>query len=226
LFLSAIAFGVAVTGMHYASMAGMTIDMTSTPDHVMRPLISTSTVMITIVILAFIISATFLLYLIPDAASRPVAVVSSLVKAEFSAVPEANGTAPPSTQADSLTHSKVPIETDGAVRMLPAASICAIQATTHYTLVYDGEREYFSPWSISEAETRLKALGFMRVHRSHLVAIDKVQVLRRSGDGGLIEAGHPTPRLIPVSRSNFAELKARLGLHKFKPEIVESPAEG
>jgi hypothetical protein len=89
---------------------------------------------------------------------------------------------------------------------------CAIQATTHYTLIYDGRREHFSPWSITEAEERLDKGDFMRVHRSHLIAIDKVKALRKSGDGAVVEVGS-LPRIVPVSRNHYAELKSRLGLH-------------
>lgn len=51
-----------------------------------------------------------------------------------------------------------------------------------------------------------------RVHRSHLIAIDKVRALRKSGDGAVVEVGS-LPRIVPVSRNHYAELKSRLGLH-------------
>ncbi len=107
----------------------------------------------------------------------------------------------------------VPVESEGATKLIPAGEICAIQATTHYTLIYDGRHEYFSPWSITEAESRLDMDRFMRVHRSHLVAIDKVKALRKSGDGAVVEVGAPAARFVPVSRNHYAELKSRLGLH-------------
>jgi DNA-binding LytR/AlgR family response regulator len=54
----------------------------------------------------------------------------------------------------------------------------------------------------------------MRIHRSHLVAIDKVRSLRKSGDGAVVEVGEPTIRVIPVSRNHYAALKSRLGLRR------------
>jgi diguanylate cyclase len=197
---SALVFGLAVSGMHYTAMLGMTIEPKSPEHHAIGPLASSGVMTITVALLAFVISAAFLLSLIPESRRTEPAAVEQTEAANVL------GNAKP---AASLT---IPTETDGAVRLLPSASICAIQATTHYTLVYDGNHEHFSPWSISEAETRLASQGFMRVHRSHLVAVDKVRALRRSGDGGLVEIGSPIPRLVPVSRSHYAELKARLGL--------------
>jgi NO-binding membrane sensor protein with MHYT domain len=209
LALSAIVFGLAVSGMHYTAMAGMTLKPAESGHHVIGPLISTGSMTIIVAILGFLISGAFLLYLIPEAKERKLAPVLATQNAEE-----------PSTGNDSKpqTYVTIPVETEGAVRLIPVASICSVQATTHYTLVYDGSREYFSPWSISEAETKLAPQGFLRVHRSHLVRLEKVESLRRSGDGGLIEIGQPIRRLIPVSRSHYAELKARLGLQqKLRP---------
>jgi DNA-binding LytR/AlgR family response regulator len=53
---------------------------------------------------------------------------------------------------------------------------------------------------------------FMRVHRSHIVAVAKVRALRKSGDGAVVEVGTSPPRVVPVSRTQYAELKSRLGL--------------
>ena len=88
----------------------------------------------------------------------------------------------------------------------------SIKADAHYTLVHDGSRERMSSWSISEAETQLDPARFMRVHRSHIVAIPHVTVMRRKGDGAVVELEGPVPHLVPVSRAKIAELKARLGL--------------
>jgi DNA-binding LytR/AlgR family response regulator len=68
------------------------------------------------------------------------------------------------------------------------------------------------PWSISEAEAQLDPGTFVRVHRSHIVSIPHVSLVRKEGDGAVIEVDGPAPHHIPVSRARIAELKARLGL--------------
>jgi NO-binding membrane sensor protein with MHYT domain len=198
LALSAMIFGLAVSGMHYTAMAGMQIAPAPQAEATFGPSVSSDVLMIVVAFLAFVISGAFLLYLVPEG--------SRSSERERPAEPEA-GNLPP--QRATL----VPVESEGATKLIPAGEICAIQATTHYTLIYDGRREYFSPWSITEAESRLDPARFMRVHRSHLVAIDKVKALRKSGDGAVVEVGAPAARLVPVSRNHYAELKSRLGLH-------------
>lgn len=210
LAVSAIAFGLAVSGMHYTAMMGMSIDP-SIPGHGDGGLsVSSDMLTIAVAVLAFFISGFFLLYLVPEAAPHGAgaeAETTASVSVEPALTVGAIASGPPTTVM-------VPVETEGETRLVPSDSVCAIQATTHYTLVYDGEREYFSPWSISEAEMRLPSQDFMRVHRSHIVAVDKVKAVRRSGDGAAVEVGRPVPRVVPVSRSHYAELKAQLGLRQ------------
>jgi len=48
------------------------------------------------------------------------------------------------------------------------------------------------------------------VHRSHIVAVDRITSLRRSGDSGVAELNSTTPYTLPVSRRKLTELKALL----------------
>jgi DNA-binding LytR/AlgR family response regulator len=146
----------------------------------------------------------FLLYLIPEAQ------VKEILEPQIQQVPTSQDNAP---IVKPILVSLVPVESEGATRLFPVADIHAIHATTHYSLVYDGQREHFSPWSITEMENKLDKHDFMRVHRSHLVAVSKVKSLRKSGDSAVLEIGSGAARLIPVSRNHYAELKVRLGLH-------------
>ena len=199
LALSALIFGLAVSGMHYTAMMGTMVVPSPPLAAVFGPAVSSDILMIFVVLLAFIISGIFLLYLVPER--------SRVTENIIIVTPEPKG--PPSPHQ---RMALVPIESEGATNFMPADEICAIQATTHYTLIYDGRREHFSPWSITEAEERLDKTDFIRVHRSHLIAIDKVKALRKSGDGAVVEVGS-LPRTVPVSRNRYAELKSRLGLH-------------
>ena len=76
------------------------------------------------------------------------------------------------------------------------------------------------PWSISEAEAQLDPAFFVRVHRSHIVAIPHVSFVRKEGDGAVVELDGPAPHRVPVSRAKIAELKARLGLAGRKAHIA------
>ena len=65
LILSAIAFGIAVSGMHYTAMAGMTL-FPYAPAQSAAPVLSTDLLAIVVAVVAFFLSAIFLLFLVPD----------------------------------------------------------------------------------------------------------------------------------------------------------------
>jgi len=205
LALSAAVFGLAVSGMHYTAMAGMTV-MTAAPVEGGGPFLSAGSLAIVVAVLAFVVSGCFLLFLVPEprrVAPAPVALPPDPPRAP-AAHPAAG--ALPESPARGL-----PVEQEGTTRLLPVEEIRSIQANAHYTLVFDGSREYLSPWSISEAEAQLDGGSFVRVHRSHLVALAHVRALRKAGDGAVVEVGSAERRTIPVSRTRYQELRQRLG---------------
>jgi DNA-binding LytR/AlgR family response regulator len=109
---------------------------------------------------------------------------------------------------------RLPVEGADGTHFINAADIRSVRADAHYTRVHDGTRERMCPWSISEAEAQLDPALFVRVHRSHIVALPHVTFVRKEGDGAIIELGGPFPHRVPVSRAKIAEVKARLGLRR------------
>jgi DNA-binding LytR/AlgR family response regulator len=107
---------------------------------------------------------------------------------------------------------RLPIEGADGIHFIETTEIRSVRADAHYTRVHDGTRERMCPWSISEAEAQLDPGLFLRVHRSHIVAISHISFVRREGDGAVIELDGPSPHRVPVSRAKIAEVKARLGL--------------
>jgi DNA-binding LytR/AlgR family response regulator len=53
---------------------------------------------------------------------------------------------------------------------------------------------------------------FVRVHRSHIVSLERIRGLKRAGDNGIIDLASETPYSVPVSRNRLNWLKARLGV--------------
>ena len=83
---------------------------------------------------------------------------------------------------------------------------------TRTTTIFDGKDELFCPLSIGEVEQRLDGSRFVRVHRSHIVNLQRITGLRRAGDNGIIELAGNKAYTVPVSRNRLSWLKAQLGL--------------
>jgi len=232
LIASSVAFGVAVSGMHYTAMAGMNLvpALEGSHHHVEGLAASSQMLSLVLTLLGFVIAAGFLLSLVPDprekSVTRPDAVAAALAAAGLRVeIPSADASAAPTSPRLRPTPlggigqppraapaPRLPVESADGTHFIDAADIRSVRADAHYTRVHDGTRERMCPWSISEAEAQLDPGLFVRVHRSHIVAIPHVTLVRKEGDGAIVELDGPSPHRVPVSRAKIAEVKARLGL--------------
>jgi NO-binding membrane sensor protein with MHYT domain len=230
LIASSVAFGVAVSGMHYTAMDGMHfVPLTTEAHHHLGSGLAASQQILSIVVavLCVVIAAGFLLSLVPDSRRQSVAVASDAAAAPVDIAATATEAAPVALTAPRMMPAplgglgqppraapapRLPVEGAGGTHFIDAAEVRSVRADAHYTRVHDGTRERMCPWSISEAEAQLDPGLFVRVHRSHIVAIPHVSFVRKEGDGAVIELDGPTPHRVPVSRAKIAEVKARLGL--------------
>ena len=114
----------------------------------------------------------------------------------------------------------LPVVRDGADHFVSVRDIVAVHANAHYTYVFDGTSKLFCPLPIGEVEARLDHAHFVRVHRSHIVNLERVIGLKRSGDHGLVELSGHDPYSVPVSRSRFTGLKSQLGLGPRQASVV------
>ena len=211
LLLSAVAFGTAIAGMHYTAMAGLAIFPHSSPA-TGAPALSSDLLAIVVAVVAFLMSAVFLLLLVPDRA-----LTASENEASHRAAESHDGAmgveAPALSQAAPPPRkpAHLPVEREGGTHFIPADDIVAVHANAHYTYVFDGRAKFFCPLAISDVEARLDHSRFVRVHRSHIVNLDRVVGLKRAGDNGVIELAGSDRYTVPVSRSRFGGLRSRLG---------------
>jgi NO-binding membrane sensor protein with MHYT domain len=233
LIASSIAFGVAVSGMHYTAMYGMHfVPISGASHHHAEGLAASQQILsVVVAVLCFVIAAGFLLSLVPDPRRQTMPAAAATIDplAEAAVAPQASfpATSPVAASFPRLTSAplgglgqppraapvpRLPVEGADGTHFIDTADVRSVRADAHYTRVHDGTRERMCPWSISEAEAQLDPGLFVRVHRSHIVAIPHVTFVRKEGDGAVIELDGPSPHRVPVSRAKIAEVKARLGL--------------
>jgi NO-binding membrane sensor protein with MHYT domain len=225
LILSAIAFGIAVSGMHYTAMAGMTLYPYPNAQSA-APALSTDLLAIVVAVVAFCISGIFLLFLVPEGDTQDMAVArfgesgsessqgeTDLLVASIDGSGIGRGTYAPLGGAGAppvRIARQLPVERDGGTHFVPVEQVVAVHANAHYTYIFNGSAKLFCPLAIGEVESRLDKSRFMRVHRSHIINLDSVTGYRRSGDNELVELTASGPYAVPVSRSRIAQLKSRL----------------
>jgi diguanylate cyclase len=94
---------------------------------------------------------------------------------------------------------------------VPVDDIVAVHANAHYTYIFNGTAKLFCPLAIGDVESRLDTSRFARIHRSHIVNLDRVIGLKRAGDSGLVELAAADRYSVPIARSRVGWLKSRIG---------------
>jgi diguanylate cyclase len=223
LILSATVFGLAVSGMHYTAMAGVSLFPHQTAMSG-APALSSDFLAIVVAVVAFCVSGIFLLLLVPDR-TRPAVQTADLpgegaqplaqaISDETGEIPElGRGTYAPLGGAGAPPRRfarQLPIEREGAKQFVSVDDVVAIHANAHYTYIFNGNDKLFCPLAIGDVESRLDGSRFVRVHRSHIINIERVVGYRRSGDSELVEMEAAQHYAVPVSRSRLARLKSRI----------------
>ena len=201
---AAFILGLAISGMHYIAMTGLTIMPIDSSNMTLSPALSSDLLAIVVAMVAFFVSGLFMLTLLPE---KPAATVASGMQTETrlpsEIVPLQNNQRPERRYAE-----KLPVQRSGLTHMMAVEHIFAVQANGHYTLLFDGKDDHFCSLSISEVTERLNPELFLRVHRSHLVNLAHLASLRRGAEGAVVEMQGPARRHIPVSRAQVAALKS------------------
>ncbi|HTC06667.1 MAG TPA: MHYT domain-containing protein, partial [Xanthobacteraceae bacterium] len=188
LILSAIAFGIAVSGMHYTAMEGLAL-LPFASSSAGAPALSTDLLAIIVAVVAFCLSGIFLLILVPDparAAVNPVAIDASIatMPAQIAAEPAAISAATQNSRGNGHDASPefgrgtygplggagaprrfarhLPIERDGGTHFVAVDDVVAIHANAHYTYIFNGNDKLFCPLAIGDVESRLDKERFVR----------------------------------------------------------------
>jgi hypothetical protein len=217
ILLGTVCFAGAVVTVHFIAMAGTSFyaddDVTAA-----GPPLGNSALAMIVALSSFVISGASLLSGVSffgasgaGAAKTPRPAAKAAPPTDAAAVPDATPAATAAAVPD--RPSPVPYEKDGRTLFAEAATIAAVRAEGHYTVLYRGTEKLFCPWSISVASARLGAGRFIRVHRSYLINPAHVSAFQRTKDTGTcFFAGVESLAKVPVSRSRLADVRRALGL--------------
>jgi two-component system LytT family response regulator len=116
------------------------------------------------------------------------------------------GGAAPGVAVDEL--AAVPVELGGRTRYVRRADVRFAEAHGDYVRLHTRAGGHLVRIPISRLEEHWRGVGYVRVHRSYLLAVHAVQELRSDVSGGLL--AHTDAGDVPVSRRHARELRDRL----------------
>jgi two-component system, LytTR family, response regulator len=135
------------------------------------------------------------------AASAPAATASESANAE-----------PSASSSDSSTYlERFAVESRGKVQFVDASAVDYIQASGPYAELVAGAKRYLIREPMQTLDERLDPRRFMRIHRSTIVQLDRVDTLLR-GSGGDYELQLKNGTRLRVSRSRREDVERRLGM--------------
>jgi two-component system, LytTR family, response regulator LytT len=142
-----------------------------------------------------------------------------LAEAVGRVVESLGGGAPPAAAAPTPTPAAAPpreetiaVELGGVTRFLQVADVRYVEAHGDYARLHTERGSHLVRVPLASLEERWAPMGFVRVHRSYLVATAHISELRvEPGGGHAVRVGTgPSAVVVPISRRHARELKDRL----------------
>jgi DNA-binding LytR/AlgR family response regulator len=102
----------------------------------------------------------------------------------------------------------ISVELAGTTRILSRSQVRWVEAQGDYARLHATDGSHLFRAAIGVLEHRWADAGFIRIHRSYLVAVKLIAELRLTDSGYVVVVDHTE---LPVSRRHVRELKERLG---------------
>lgn len=106
--------------------------------------------------------------------------------------------------------SRVVVKDGVTVTVLPVETIDYVKAEDDYVLLFAGGRSHIKKQTLASLEDALPKERFVRIHRSYLLALDRLARVEASATGAAAAVLRDGERL-PVSRAGAQRLRALLG---------------
>ncbi|WP_048876382.1 LytR/AlgR family response regulator transcription factor [Saccharomonospora saliphila] len=103
----------------------------------------------------------------------------------------------------------IPVELGGTTKLIPRSSVRWVEAQGDYARLYTTEGSHLVRIPLAQLEQRWEKAGFVRIHRSYLVALPLITELRMAQGGYQVVIGEDE-KVLPVSRRHTRELKDKL----------------
>ncbi len=206
IILGTVCFGIAVFAVHFIAIAGTDFIAIETLNEV-GPIISNETMALGVVLSSFVLCGAFLL--------TSVTFLAPSLKEQVSQSPTTESSqehAELQLQSTPSRAPQIPYEQDGRTLFLDPEGVAVIRAEGHYTQIYSTSGKHFCPWSITEAEKRLKTGPFLKTHRSYLINPAHVSSFERLKDNGVCHFDLPSVSKVPVSRTRLKAVREALGV--------------
>jgi two-component system LytT family response regulator len=138
--------------------------------------------------------------------------VGKMTKRLAALLHEEAAAAGPATESQKYLE-RISVESRGQVRVVPVAKVDYITASGPYAELHVGDRTYAIRERMQTLDERLDPAVFIRVHRSAIVRLDRIDALLRSS-GGDYAVRLKDGTELPVSRARRDELEQRLGVSR------------
>lgn len=106
----------------------------------------------------------------------------------------------------------IPVELGGTIKLVPRATVRYVEAQGDYARLHTSDGgSHLVRIPLAQLEERWENAGFVRIHRSFLVALPLVTELRMTSNGYAVVIGSGEgAKELPVSRRHTRELKERI----------------
>ncbi|MFJ5136756.1 LytR/AlgR family response regulator transcription factor [Streptomyces sp. NPDC088707] len=115
-----------------------------------------------------------------------------------------HATAVPAGPTAPAVPEQIPVELGGITRFVPVDDIVYVEAHGDYARLHTDQGSHLVRIPLSTLEERWAARGFVRIHRSHLVALARIDELRLDGGATSVRVGDTD---LAVSRRHARPLR-------------------
>lgn len=123
-------------------------------------------------------------------------------------VQDARRPAAPASDETDTSDETIPVELGGVTRFIQRSDIRYAEAQGDYARLHTRDGSHLVRVPLSTLEERWGPYGFVRIHRSHLVAVSHIVQIR--SEGGRVSVEVAGGDVLQVSRRHTRELRDRL----------------